>query len=216
MVTQLSPQKRRRSPLPNFRPISTAAKQLDASRCTWYRRRPQPSPPLHKKEAEPPIFGPCLLWQNGCINQDLTWYGGRPQPRRILCEMGTQLPSPKSCRARSPIFGSCLLWPNGWMDQDGTWRRGGRWSRPHCARWGPSSLPPKRGTAPQFSAHVYCGQTAGWTKMPLGMEVGLGPGDCVRWGPSSPPQKRDRAPKFGPIFIVAKRLDGSRWHLVWR
>jgi len=34
---------------------------------------------------------------------------------------------------------------------------------------------PQRGTAPQFLAHVYCGQTAGWMKMPLGMEVDLGP-----------------------------------------
>ena len=38
---------------------------------------------------------------------------------------------------------------------------------------------PQRGTAPQFSAHVYCGQTARWIKMPLGMEVGLGPGHIV-------------------------------------
>jgi len=30
------------------------------------------------------------------------------------------------------------------------------------------------GGAPQFSAHVYCGQTAAWVKMPLGMQVGLG------------------------------------------
>ena len=34
--------------------------------------------------------------------------------------------------------------------------------------------PEKEGTAPaQFSAHVYCGQTAGWIKMALGMDVGL-------------------------------------------
>ena len=26
---------------------------------------------------------------------------------------------------------------------------------------------------------VYCGQTVGWIRMPLGMEVGLGPGDIV-------------------------------------
>jgi len=39
----------------------------------------------------------------------------------------------------------------------------------------PSPLTKKGGTAsPQFSAHVYCGQMAGWIKMPLGMEVGLG------------------------------------------
>ena len=30
--------------------------------------------------------------------------------------------------------------------------------------------------SPQFLANVRCGQTAGWTKMPLGMDVGLGPG----------------------------------------
>jgi len=29
--------------------------------------------------------------------------------------------------------------------------------------------------APQFSAHVYCDQTAGWIKRALGMELGLGP-----------------------------------------
>ena len=41
--------------------------------------------------------------------------------------------------------------------------------------------PPKRGTAPatQCSAHVYYGQTAGWIKMPLHTDVGLGPGDVV-------------------------------------
>jgi len=40
---------------------------------------------------------------------------------------------------------------------------------------------PKRGRSPcpQFSAHVYCGQTAGWIMMTLGMEVGLGPGHIV-------------------------------------
>jgi len=36
--------------------------------------------------------------------------------------------------------------------------------------------------------------------MPLGMEVGLGPGDCVRWGPSSPHNK-GHSPH--PIFAYA-------------
>jgi len=56
--------------------------------------------------------------------------------------------------------------------------------------------PPQRGTAPQFSVHVHCGQTAGWIKMPLGTEVGLGPGDTVRWGPSSLPKKGHSSPHF--------------------
>jgi len=48
--------------------------------------------------------------------------------------------------------------------------------------------PPKKGGAhPQFSAHVRCGQTAGWIKMPLGMEVGLGPGDFVLDEDPAPP-----------------------------
>jgi len=29
--------------------------------------------PLTKKWAQPPIFGPCLLWPNGCMDQDATW-----------------------------------------------------------------------------------------------------------------------------------------------
>jgi len=29
---------------------------------------------------EPPIFGPRLLWPNGCMDQDVTWYGGQPRP----------------------------------------------------------------------------------------------------------------------------------------
>jgi len=36
-----------------------------------------PAPP--QKGAEPPIFGPRLLWPNGCMDQDATWYGGRPR-----------------------------------------------------------------------------------------------------------------------------------------
>jgi len=40
--------------------------------------------------------------------------------------------------------------------------------------------PPEKSTTPtQFSAHVYCGQTAGWIKTPLGTDVNLGPGDVV-------------------------------------
>jgi len=66
------------------------------------------------------------------------------------------------------------------MDQDETCDGGRPQPWPHCVRWGPNS-PPQRGTTPQFSAHVCCGQTAGQIKMPLplGGQVGLGPGDIV-------------------------------------
>jgi len=43
-----------------------------------------------------------------------------------------------------------------------------------------TQLPSPNGAQfPQFSANVRCGQTTGWTKRALGMEVGLGPGDFV-------------------------------------
>jgi len=58
---------------------------------------------------------------------------------------------------------------------------------------------------------------AGWIKMPLGMEVGLGPGDFALDGDPAPPlQKGDGAPNFRPMSIVAKLLDGSRWHVARR
>ena len=37
---------------------------------------------------------------------------------------------------------------------------------------------------------VYYGQTVGWIKMKLGMEVGLGPGHIVLDGDPAPPQKK--------------------------
>jgi len=39
--------------------------------------------------------------------------------------------------------------------------------------------PSPKGHSPQFSAHVYCGQTAEWIKMPLATEVATGPGHSV-------------------------------------
>jgi len=41
---------------------------------------------------------------------------------------------------------------------------------------------------------VYCGQTVGWIKMPLGTELGLCPGHIVLDGdPASPPTERGTA-----------------------
>ena len=39
----------------------------------------------------------------------------------------------------------------------------------------------------EVAPHVYCGQTAGWIKMPLGTEVDLGQGDIVLDGDPAPP-----------------------------
>jgi len=44
-----------------------------------------PSPAI--EWAQPPIFGPCLLRPNGCMNQDATWYDDslRPAQRCVRC-----------------------------------------------------------------------------------------------------------------------------------
>jgi len=76
--------------------------------------------------------------------------------------------------------------------------------------------PSKRGTAPPIFACLYCSQTAGWIRILLGIDAGLGPGHIVLNGGPSFPQKRGTAPNFRPMSIVAKRLDGSRYHLVRR
>jgi len=117
-------------------------------------------------------------------------------------DVATLLPGPqkKGDTAPAPIFGTCLLWPNGWMDQDATWCGGRPQPRRHCARWGASSPLPKRGHTCQFLAHVYCGQTAGWMKMSLGVEIGFGPGDVVLDGGPGTPPKRGMPPILAHVY----------------
>ena len=69
---------------------------------------------------------------------------------------------------------------------------------------GDPAPPQKGGRAPKFLANVYCGKTAGWIKMALGMEVGLSPGDFVLDGDPTPsPQKGAElpCPIFGPFLL---------------
>ena len=50
----------------------------------------------------------------------------------------------------------------------------------------------KWNVSPQFWAHVYSGQMAGWIKMPLGTDIGLGP---------APPKKGGHSPLiFGHVY----------------
>jgi len=46
-----------------------------------------PAPPPQKGWS-PKIFGPCLLWPNGWMDQDDTCHGGRPQPRGLCVRWG--------------------------------------------------------------------------------------------------------------------------------
>jgi len=58
-------------------------------------------------------------------------------------------------------------------------------------------------TTTQFLAHVYCGQTAGWIKTPLGTEVDLGPGHSVLDGVPALREMGTEPPSFRPMSIVA-------------
>ena len=70
-----------------------------------------PAPP-HLKGHSPSIFGPYLWRPNGCMDQDVTWYGGRPRSRR-LCVRWAPSPPPQKGAESPQIFGPCSLWPNG-------------------------------------------------------------------------------------------------------
>jgi len=111
-----------------------------------------------------------------------------------------------------------------WMDQDETWQAGRPRRWPYRVRYGqrlclvlstnlalykflfvfcifdgdPAPLPPKEHSRPQFSTHICSGQRAGWIKMPLGMEAGLGLGDFVLDGDPSTLPKNGAAPIFSP------------------
>jgi len=190
---------------------------------TWHEGRSQPRRlcvrwgpcPLPTKGREPPSQFSVHFYCGqtaGCIKMPLGMELGVSQEDFGLD--GDPAPSQKGGPGRGqspPIFGPWLLCPNGWMDQDGTWHGGRLWSSPHCARWGHSSPPQNRGQSPppkKIPAHLYCGQTAGCIKMPLGTEVGLDRPmrHCVRCGASYP---RRRAHPPNPILsIVAKWLDG--------
>jgi len=124
-------------------------------------------------------------------------------PGHIVLD-GDPAPPPKGGGTPSSILGPFLLRANGWMHQCATWYG----CRPHprelCVRWRPSPPPQQGGRAPKFSAHVCCGQTAGWIKMPLGTKVGLSPGDSVLNGgrAASLPQRGGApSPIFSPFLL---------------
>ena len=92
------------------------------------------------------------------MHQDATCYGGRPQPRsfRKASAQGTvfdgdpTLPPQKGGRAPFPNFRPMSIVAK---RLDGPRRHlARRWalSRPHCARWGPSSRPQKVAELPIF------------------------------------------------------------------
>jgi len=91
------------------------------------------------------IFGRCLLWPNGWMDQDATWYGCRPRPRPHSVRWRPS--SPKM--GDSPQFSAnvCLIVAKRLDSRCHLIRN----YRPRRRPWGPGSCPTKRGTAaPSF------------------------------------------------------------------
>jgi len=160
------------------------------------------------------------------VDQDATWYGNRPRPRRLCVTWGPRSPPKKGSGAPPANFLPMFIVAKR-LD-------GSRWylavgievglSRGECVRWGPS-LPPQKGAEPppqkKIGPCLLWPNGCIWIKMALGMDVGLCPGDFVLDGAgtcSSPyPKRGSPLPNFRPISIVAKRLDASRCYaMVWR
>jgi len=158
-----------------------------------------PTPSSSQKGAEPPqFFGLCLLWPNDWMDQDGTWHGGRAWSSPHCARWRPSSPLQKGGRA--PLFSAhlycvqtagCIKMP--------TWYGGRPQPRRLCVRSGPTPYP-KSGLGPRFS-DVYCGQTAAWIKMPLGVEVGLSPGDFVLYGDPPLPKNGAEPPIFGPCLL---------------
>jgi len=80
--------------------------------------------------------------------------------------------------------------------------------------WSKMKLGMQVGLGPQFSAHICCSQMAGWIKTPLGMEVCVSPGYFVLDEDPAPLQKRGRSPP--PQFSAnVYRGQTAGWIKIW-
>jgi len=134
-------------------------------------------PPKKKGGHSPLIFGKCLLWPNGWMDQDATWYGGRPRPRRLCVRWERSSPLPAK-KGHSPQFSAHVCCG-----------QAARWIRMSLGRevgLGPGDTvldgnpaPPKKGTVSSFR-----------------------PMFIVRRGPIPPQKGHSMSPSFRPISIV--------------
>ena len=156
-----------------------------------------------------------VLWPNLWMDLDETWHAGRPRPWLHCVRWELSSPPPKG-HITSPQFLAyiCCGQMAGWIKMP-LHREVGLIPSDIVLDRDPAPPLQKRDSPPIFGPCL-CGQTAGWITMPLGMAVSLSPGHIVLDGTQLPFPKRGTAPNFRPLSVVAKRLDGSRCHLVRR
>jgi len=104
-----------------------------------------PAPP-RKKGHSPPLFSPCLLCPNGWMDQDATWYEGRPRAGQHCVACGPSSILPIGTSAQFSVYVCCgqmALWIKMPLDM-----KGGL-VPDHIVLHG-DSAPPKRGTTHNF------------------------------------------------------------------
>jgi len=130
----------------------------------------------------------------GWIKMSLGRQVGLSQSDIVLA--GDPAPPPPK-RSRAPNFRPCLFWPDCWMPLGTEVGLGPG----HIVLDGDPAPPPPKVHSPKFSAHICCGQMAGWIKMPHGREMGLSPSDIVLDGTQLPSLKAEQPPIFGPCLL---------------
>jgi len=187
MGTHPPPHKGGGAPSPIFGPV-LVAKRLR----TLYYMGTQ-SPFLQRKQSlgrGTQIFGPCLLGPNGWMDQDGTWHGGWPWSSPHCAGWGHSSPPQKGGTEPPNFWPIFIVAKRLGASRYATWYGGRLQRRRLCVRWGPSPYPKRGGAPTEFSAHVYCGQTAACIKMLLGTEVGLDLRDTMFAVDPATPRKR--------------------------
>jgi len=151
-------------------------------------------PPQQGPERPSPIFGPCLLWLNGRMDQNVTWFGGKPRPRRRCVRWGPSPRPQKRGGTLSLIVGPFLLWPNGCMHQDATLYEGRPQPRDFVLDGNPATSP--QWEPPILWSNGRMDQDGTWHRGRP--SSGL---HCARWDPAPSTKKRVEARIFDPFLL---------------
>ena len=77
----------------------------------WAAVRKTVRPVLSNRCSVCPVCDVGVLWPNGWMDQDATWYSDRPQPRRHCVRLGPSPPPCKKGAQQPPLFGPSAFVP---------------------------------------------------------------------------------------------------------
>jgi len=156
-----------------------------------------PAPLPKRGTASPPIFGLYLLRPNGFMDQDATWYGGWPRPRRLRVRWGPHSLPKKGVEPPRPNFRPMFIVAR---QLDGSrwylaWRQAS--AQATLCSIGTQLLPEKRAHPPHPFFDPCLLWPNGWMdEDALVTEVDLGPGHIVLDGVPALCERGRAAPLF--------------------